>query len=58
MQRGGEGEGGFKVIIWGASHRGGGDQFLWGLVDRSIHHDHRLPVLFERLRVILMIVTS
>ena len=44
--------------------RGGGDQFLggggggWGgVVDRSRHHDHRLSVLFKKLRVMSMIVT-
>ena len=48
----------------GARHRGGGDQFLggggggWGgVVDRSRHHDHRLSVLFKKLRAMSMIVT-
>ena len=48
----------------GARHRGGGGQFLggggggWGgVVDRSRHHDHRLSVLFKKLRVMSMIVT-
>ena len=60
----GGGEAGRGKEVLKSSYEGGGrpqsgwDQFLWGLVDRSSHHDDRLSVLCERMIVILMIVTS